>query len=342
MATNDLSIATRELFIKSLVNQVFLKTPFIEELQRRRQITHSAGKYVERLVDTDEIDDLMQEYVPEQALTDQKKDTLAKPRFTWKYAQLPLRYGVEEKLQNHSGDPKIQLLNLAEHLAKKGQRGTKLWLMKKTFNTASDVPVADGAVGPQSLVSALNHDSTYGTLSRSFSGGTNDYWQGADPAGLGEVVTSSSQDTAYNFTRDNIRKWVNETSIAHHMEGTDDLQILCSPTLWDKLAAQMESHLQYKEGKKQSQGIRSMIFDGHEVVSVPYLQTTANTKTWVFILNLRYWELRIHTERNFLHTPFKWQGDVANGYDYWLSRIMFQGNLVCWKPNSSIWLSNVS
>ena len=174
MSTNDLNLATRELFIKSLVNQVYLKTPFIEELQRRRQITHTAGKYVERLVDTDEIDDLMQEYTPSSALTDQKKDTLAKPRFTWKYAQLPLRYGVEEELENVHGGDKITLLNLSEHLVKKGHRATKLWLMKKTFNTGSTIAVADGAVGPQSLISALDHDSTYGTLARSFSAGTND------------------------------------------------------------------------------------------------------------------------------------------------------------------------
>ena len=84
------------------------------------------------------------------------------------------------------------------------------------------------------------------------------------------------------------------------------------------------------------------MFDGHEVVSVPYLQTSSTMKTWVFILNLQYWELRIHNQRNFNMTGFKWQGDVANGYDYWLARIMVQGNLMCWKPNSSMWLSNIS
>ena len=342
MSTNDLNLATRELFIRSLVDQVFLRTPFVEELQRRNQITHSGGKYVERLVDTDEIDDLMQEYTPQTALTDEKKDTLDKPRFTWKYAQLPLRYGVEEEMENvHAGND-AQLLNLADHLVKKGHRATKLWLMKKAFNTGSTTPVTDGAVGFQSLVSGLNHDNTYGTKARSFSGGTNDWWQGADPAGLGEVVTSSSQDTAYNFTLGNIRKWIGETSIAHHMEGTDDLMILCCPTLWNKLAAQMESRLQYKEGKKQSQGIRSMMFDGHEIVSVPYLQTSTAMKTWVFILNLQYWELRIHNQRNFNMTGFKWQGDVANGYDYWLARIMVQGNMMTWKPNASMWLNNIS
>lgn len=342
MSTADLTKATRELFVKSLVDQVYMKTPFIEELQRRRQITHSAGKYIERLVDTDEIDDLMQEYTSQQALTDQKKTTLDKPRFTWKLAQMPLRYDVDEELQNVHGGSEITLLNLANHLTTKGQRAVKLWLMKKAFNTGSTTGVGDSATGPQSLVSALDADTTYGTVSRSFSGGTNDWWQGADPSGLGSVITSSTQGTATNFTRDNIRKWVNETDIAHYMEGTDDLMVLCCPTLWNKLAAQMESHLEYKAGMKQSQGIRSMVFDGHEIVSVPYLQTSSTMKTWVFILNLRHWELRVHSKRNMKMTAFKWQGENANGYDYWLARILWSGNLVCWKPNSSMFLSNVS
>jgi hypothetical protein len=85
-----------------------------------------------------------------------------------------------------------------------------------------------------------------------------------------------------------------------------------------------------------------MNLDGHEVVSVPYLQRSSTTKTWFFILNMNFWELRIHTARNFKMTDFKWQGEQANGFDYYLARILLKGNFVCWKPNSSMWLSNVS
>ena len=85
-----------------------------------------------------------------------------------------------------------------------------------------------------------------------------------------------------------------------------------------------------------------MYVDGHEVVSVPYLQRTSTMRTWVFILNLAYWELRIHTRRNFKFTGMKWQGENANGYDYYLGRILLQGNFCCWKPKSSLWLSAVS
>jgi len=343
MSTTDLDKATRELFVKGLVDQVHMRTPIIEELQRRSQITHTAGKYVERLIDTDDIDDLVQTYDTNDALTDERKTTLEKPRFTWRKSQLPLRYDADEELENIHGNGVIQLLNLATHLVSKGHRGLKKWFEKQMFNNGSTTPIADGdTTAWQSLVSALNHDTAYGTLGRSFSAGTHDEWQGADPAALNENVSSSAQDTSYTLTKGNLKKWINETDVADSMESPEDLMICMCPTLWDKLAAEMEAHSMYKGGSKQSQGITSMMFDGHEIVSVPYLQRSSTTRTWVFILNLRYFELRIHSRRNFKLTPWRWQGDQSNGYDFMLARILLQGNFVCWKPKSSMWLSAVS
>ena len=342
MSTADLSKATRTLHERTVVPQVYIKTPFVEELQRRKQITYSGGTAIEKLVDTAEIDDLVQTYTANQALTDEKKTTLEKPKFTWKYAQLPLRYDVDEYLQNVTAGTEEKLLGLAKFLVEKGHRGIKLWLQSQIFNSGSTTGVADGAAGFQSLVSALDHDVAYGTITRTFSTSTNDWWQGSDPTALIADVSSTAQGTAFNMTVSNLRKWINESNVSHNMEGVDDIMVLMCPTLWDKLAAEMESKVLYKPGLKQAQGIRSMIMDGHEIVSVPYLQTTSTMKTWVFILNLRYWELRIHTKRAFDLTPFEWQAKNSNGYDFWLARIMVAGNLMCWKPNSSMWLSNVS
>ena len=343
MSDSDHTNATRELFDRTLVDEVFMKVPFVEEIQRRRQINFSAGKYIEKLVDTDEIDDLAQVYTVNEALTDAKQTTLEKPRFNWRYAQIPLRYDADVETENIGGPGEITLLDLGEHLVKKGRRATKLWLSKQLFNSGSTTGVADGTLGSlQSLVSALDHDIAYGGITRTFSTSTNDWWQGSDAATLVADTSSSAQGTAAPLTKANLRKWINETNVAHNMEGVDDLMILVCPTLWNKLAAEMEAHVEYKAGMKQSQGIRSMLFDGHEVVSVPYLQTSSTMKTWLFILNLRYWELRIHSKRNFKMTGFNWQGDQANGYDYMLARILFKGNFICWKPNSSLWLSNVS
>lgn len=341
MAT-DLDLATRELFERTLVDQVFYGLPFLEELQRRRQITYTGGKYIERLVDTAEIDDQGQDYTANEPLTDAKTNTLEKPRFQWKRSQLPLRYDVDEELQNVGADNEVQLLNVAEHLVTKGQRGVKVRLSKQLFNDGSTTPVADTGKKFLSLVSALNHDTAYGGISRTLSSDTNDWWQGSDPAGLLESISSSSQDTQVNLTLYNLRKWINETNVAHNMEAEDDLYIMMCPTLWDKLAGEMESRLSgYKPSPYQRQGIRKMDFDGHQVVSVPYLQKSATTKTWLFICNMKYWELRIHAKRAFKLTDFEWQGKVTNGYDFMLARILWSGNFVTWKPSASLWLSNV-
>lgn len=348
MSTADLVLATRELFIRSVEDEVYMATPFVDSLKKRELITYSGGTDIQRLVNTDSIDDLVQEYTANSALQDQKKTTLAKPKFTWKLAQLPLRYDVDEYLQNISAGKEIKLLDLANFLVEQGQDGMRRWLGKSIFNKGSTVTAgSDSADSFQSLVDALDHGTggtatTYGTLAREFGAGTRDWWQGGDPAGLGSVVTGSSQDTAYNLTISNLRKWITESDVTHHMKVPQDLEVLMSPTLYNKLRAEMEAKVQYTPADPQSQGFNRMILDGHTITSVPYLQTSTEMKAWVFILNVPTWELRLHTKRNFEMTPFDHQAKYSNGHDYWLARIMVAGNFICWKPNGNMWLSNVS
>ncbi len=346
---SDLTEATRELFVRSLKKEVFLRMPFYEELEKRSLITFRGGKFIERLTDMDEMDDLAQAYTTNETLTDEAKDMLAKPRFEWKKFQIPIRYDGDWEIQNEGAGNEEQLLDLVNFLVKKAQRAARLKMMKNAFNAASTTPRTDGGKEFQSLVSALNHDNTYGTLARSIADDTRDWWQGADPAGLTTDITSSSQDTATNLTISNIRKWINETSVAHYMEAKSDLMIVMCPTLFNKLRAEMESKSIYNTDLNRAiandtanLGFNKMILDGHQVVDVPFLQESATTRSWVFILNLNDFELRISTARNFKMTEFEWQGKNTNGVDYFLSRILVAGNLICWKPNGSIFLSNVS
>ncbi len=346
---SDLTEATRELFVRSLRNQVFIKMPFYDELERRNKITFKGGKFIERLVDFDEMDDLAQAYTTNETLTDEAKDFLSKPRFTWKKFQIPIRYNGDVEIQNENAGSEEQLLDLVDHLVKKAQRAARLKMMKNTFNGAATTGRSDGQKEFQSLLSALDHDVTYGTLSRSLSGDTRDWWQGADPADLTTNISSSSQDTATNLTISNIRKWVNETSVAHYMESKDDLLFLMSPTLFNKLRAEMESKSIYNTELNRALandtanlGFNKMILDGHMVADVPFLQESSTTKTWFFIINLNSWELRLSSARNFKMTDFEWQGKQTNGVDYFLSRILVAGNLCCWQPNGNMYLSNVS
>jgi hypothetical protein len=250
MSTADLTKATRELFVRSLVNQVMYRTPIIERLQRQDQITFDGGLDIRRLVDTDTIDDTVQEYTVNEALTDQKKTTLEKPVFKWKYNQMPLRYDADEYTENIlTSDSEIQLLDLAEHLVKTGQRDMRRYLETVVFNKGSTTPHTDSGKPFQSLISALDSDNTYGTISRSISAGTNDWWQGADPNDLTINISASNQDTATNLTVANTRKWVAETDVMHYMETPQELSYAMCPTLFNKLRAETESKLIYNEPK---------------------------------------------------------------------------------------------
>ncbi len=344
MANADLSLATRELFVRSLVDQVFMATPLIEKLWSGKKVTFKGGTQIERLMDTDTIDTEVQAYTANSALQDSRKTTLAKPHFLWKYAQLPLRYDVDEYIQNIQAGSEEQLLDLAEHLVKKGQRDMRLFLEKAAFNNGSATGGGDSGDNFESLVDALDHDTQYGFLTRTFSSSTNDWWQGADPAALNADVATSAQDTAYNLTIANLRKWIYESSIYNNASGPQDIQVLMCATLYNKLRAEMEAKMQYSPmAPTAKQGFTKMLLDqAIEVVNVPYLQTTSTMKTWMFIINWTNWELRIHPSRAMNLTDFEWQGKNANGHDYWLARIMLAGNLICWKPNSNMFLTAVS
>ncbi len=225
MSTADLTKATRELFDRTLVNQVMYRTPIIERLQRNNQITFDGGLDLRKLVDTETIEDIVQEYTVNEALTDQKKTTLEKPVFKWKYSQMPLRYDVDELTENIlTSDSEIQLLDLAAHLVRTGQRDMRRFLETVIFNKATDTPATDSGKSFQSLVSALNHDTAYGGITRTLSTSTNDWWQGAISTDLTINTTTSDQDTATNLTIANTRKWVAETDVADGYVSIDRAQ----------------------------------------------------------------------------------------------------------------------
>lgn len=339
---SNLTEATRELFERSVKDEVFMKTPFLDDLLSRKKITFSGGTSIKKLVRyRDGLGDIAQDYATNDTLTDTANDYLAKPEWTWKKFTVPIRYDGDVEIQNENAGNEEQLLALVPDLVKSAQRDAKLHLNALVFNSGSATGVADGGTKFQSIVSALDHDITYGTLSRTLSTNTRNWWQGSDPGGL-ISSTTSAQGTATNFTISNIRKWIWESNISHNLEGPGDIAIYVCPTLFNKLRAEMESKIIYKQGDPQQQGFEKMVVDGFTVVSVPYLQTTSTMRTWVSIINLNDWELMISSSRNFKVTDFVWQGQNVNGVDYYLARLLIAGNLICTKPNGSMWLSNVS
>jgi len=348
MPSNDLSLATRELYLRSLVHEVYERSPILDDLQKRNQIITRGGKTIDRSVVKSTLTSTAQNYLETTALTDEQTDQLVNPSFLWKRFQIPLRYGGETEIQNVNAGREEQLQDLAKFLVEQGHDATRMHLMRLIFNQGSVTGQAEGAGEEefQSIVSALDFDVTYGGITRTGASGVANYWQASQATGTtpnppeGSTITDV-QGTAATMSLANMRAW--RIGAQQFAKTQEDIMYVMCPTLYNKVRAEMESRNTYRPiGDTAKQGFNKMEFDGHSVVSVPYLETTAVMKKWVFILNLRYWELRINTARNFKVTPFVWQGDRSNGHDYYLARILVAGNFMCWKPNANTMLTNVT
>jgi hypothetical protein len=344
MSTADLSLTTRALVIRALKKQVFIGTPFFDELERRDKIITTGGKTIDNLADKDESDNLAQFYDENTPLTDGKKNTIARPSFDWKSVQVPISYGLDEQLQNVDAMNEEQLLNLAEYLATKALRGMKLALTKSSWNNGTTTPIeSSNTKSFQSIVSALDFDNTYAGITRTGATGVNNFWQGGMVGAVGTpegTAISDTNATAYSLSIDQWRQWL--IPLEHRAENLSSLITYMPASLFNKFKAEAESRVLYTKGDPQKQGFKTMFVDDYEIVKVPYLEETATTKKWISIINHDDWDLRIHTGRDFKMTDFVWQGDRVNGFDKWLARLLVSGNLVCWKPNGSMWLNNVT
>ncbi len=342
----DLNLATRELFIRSLVHEVYQRSPILDDLQKRNQIIVRGGKTIDRNVIKDDLESLAQDYSENDVLTDEAKDQLVKPSFPWKRFQLPLRYSGETEIQNANAGREEQLTDLPRFLAEQAHDGVRLHLMKLIFNEGSTTGVAQTADQFQSIVSALDFDVSYGGITRTGASGVANYWQASQATGTtpnpaeGSTLTDV-QGTATVMSLANLRTW--RIGVQQYTKTKDDLLYVMCPTLFNKVRNELETRNIYRPvGDTSVQGFNKMEFDGHNIVDVPYLESSSTMKKWVFILNLRYWTLYINAARNYKMTPFAWQGKYANGHDYYLSRLLVAGNFVCWKPNANLMLTNVT
>jgi hypothetical protein len=339
-ANANISATTRDFWLRTVVDQVFLKMPLYARLLMADKVSWKGGQHITAPVDTAEWDDLMQDYTAGEGMTSGRAATLTKPWFNWKMAQMPVSYNVDEYLQN-GGASDIKVIDFSEYLTKKSHKATRIGLYKRMYSSTS----TDATKPIQSVYQALNHDATYGHVSRATTV-TNKWWQGASIA-----ETFADQDTSRTISIHMFRQAFSAADMRAETAGN----YLCvvGPDNYLNLKSQVDGsvHIVNPPGPLVKYGFQSFMLDGVEVVRDPYLRATGLTaetalgtgpEKWFFIFNINDWELRLHPERSIRMTPFKWQGDYANGPDEWLARIMIAGNLVCWRPQGSIWLSDVT
>jgi len=349
MATNLYNL-TRDLISKSLTNEVYLRTAFLDELNKRKRIT-VGGRQLHFPVIKDTLESLAQGYTMKQPLTSSQKSITEIAKWSWKYVQLPIEYDGDVEIQNLNAASEEKIYDIAEMLSEQALYGINLIMQSMFFNggSATTTNYNDSGIYFQSVINALNHDETYGELTRTLadkSAGTNDWWQSADPkagAWFGSTLESSSQDTAAVLTIANFRTWV--IKVQRFIKKKSDIMLVLCPTLFNKLKAECQAQMIYQGAKAEETanvGFNKMYIDGHQIVDADYLESNSTTRAWAFLLNLETWEMHINKARNFKMTPFKWQGENINGTDTYLSRLLLCGNTICKQPNANMWLSSVT
>jgi hypothetical protein len=336
----DLDAATQAMWGENVISQVFMAVPLYAALIMGNRMSMDGGDKYTQPVDTGTTEDDGQFYSDDEPLTVTQTKTLTHPWWTPKRFQHPVTYGVGEYLANINASGKTKMVDLGKHMVEKAQEGTKRRLVKTLYSSST----TDTGKTFQSVIGALNIDATYGNTTRTYSSNTNDWWQSAS---LNRAF--SDQDTAVSLSVNLIRQM--DLAIMEKAKSSPRKLLILGPTNWLKLKTQVDAAVKYAAPGPMADlkyGFKSFMLDGDiEVLCDYWLQSTmltaeTNPQKWAFMLNLNDWKFLVNPSRNFGMTPFKWQGDVANGTDSWLARVLASGNLICTRPQGSIWLSDVT
>jgi len=180
----------------------------------------------------------------------------------WKYVQQPIRYDGDVEVMNSNADKEEQLVDLAQYLAGKAMRGLRIKLEKMFANGGSTTTTLYNDTGKNfnSLVHALKHVAAvenYGALSRGYTPGTRNWWQGADQGtgGASQIVQNiasgtswtSYQGTATTLSIAALRSWV--IPIQHSIKAKRDIMFVMCPTLYNKLKAECQAMMIYEPDK---------------------------------------------------------------------------------------------
>lgn len=336
----NITATTREMWLRSVKHQVFYQMPLLTALILRKQLTIE-GTAIKVPVGVASLKSLTQNYSDENTpLTSGSKTIFGTAQFNYKLKQTPVKYGVNEELQNITASSETQMVDLMKEMVSTAQESTKQSLNDDMYQYAS--ATSDTDEGFQSIPDALDHSRKYGGITSNTT--TMAWWNGAS------IERSyTDRNTQRTPSIQTLRKC--RAAVQQYVQKPSDLLIICGSPIFQALQSEIEArHLYTQNGSALAKfGFTSMIIDGMEVVEDPFLnlnlQGTSSgyrTDQWLFMLNLNDWECRMHPKRAMKFTGFTWQGDRENGTDSYLARILTAGNLYCKKPNGSIWLSNVA
>lgn len=354
----DLNNLTRDMHDETWETEYMKKNPITALLLERGNVKFAGGARYHKEVDTGTHEDLVQDYVVNEQLTHGVKDTTQVIYFRKKKMQCPVQIDVDEEMENaRQTKDGTQLHNLAKYRVKKANEAMRVHLRKKIYYSAD----SSGTYAPsdsnkymQGLNSALEVDSTYGEQTRTYSAGTSAdtgfWWQP-----MGGTVSSTVQETATAISIAQLRTW--QEPLEDLESDETNLVSICGGTLWLSLQAEAEARsmpykiLNYRVAK---QGFKEMILDERRIIKDPFLKSANNSDVGettgsagalelrFYSINLNDWDFYIHPDNKFKMTDFFDQKKIAGGADFELARVLFKGNLCCWRPGAQLYYENVT
>ncbi len=335
--SGNINSTTIDLWRKTIVPQVLVKIPLLARMLMKKQIT-MGGKAVVFPAEYGTYNGIAQAYTPNETLQNQDVTLFKAPKFDWKYFQVPVQYGIDEKIKNAGAARIVDLLGAKVKAAQKLAR-------YKLKSMMYDATTTEASSEFESMPIALTHDVVYGGLTRTIGSTLNTWWQGASVAG-----TYTDWDTAMTPSIANIRKMMAPCTAAAE-ENHGEYLLIVGPTIFQALQSEAQTSRIYTPGGTPlfKYGFNTMSIDGVEIVSDTYLDREVTTRAinstrqkYMFLLYVPAWHLELYPSRAFTFNGYTHQANQVNGKDFWLGRIMTAGKFYTDRPGASMFRSNVS
>lgn len=329
---DQLTADTKELYLRTLEDQVHDRIPLIHKLRRMNKVITRGGRFVTKPIKIQK-NTQTQHYGTNEPMASGTESKRTQARFKFKYTQTPIKYDVDDEIMN-DGDAVIVDTVAAEVSAAQEDMVDKLSEnFFGVYNGASVAAPSDKQ--PLSINAAFYGGSTtygglatYGNIARTAVG---DLWNGNMDDGSTQNAATPVSFNHWDFMVDKCLQFKGKRSELLAITGSALFR------KWKSHVRAMESTIDIT-GMLAKAGFSAFSIDGVELVlddNVP--------AGYFYMLDLSKWEWRISPKRDFKVTPFKWQGENNDGIDEYLARVLLaHTGMICWKPRTSYMATNMS
>lgn len=347
----NITSTTREMFVRSVAETVFPAHPVFMKLKNRVN-TQVAGPNISRPVQINTMTALMQRYAIGDPLRAGSVTLMTKASFYWKRWTIPVMYNDDDRIA-HAGGSETNLVDFAKFLVETAHNSAIDGMVRDFWGMSTDpssvtcpsVETDDNGKAFQSVRQALSHTATYGTLTRAVGTATTLPWMGASIAEAFYAASKyADQATAYPCTVANLQRAATACMKYNPRGKKSKLLTLLGPKNYQDLRNEIGAgRIDTSNSELAKFGFDAFMVHGiGEVCEDPYLSETFTTgaSKWMAMIYPDDWELRFDPTRYMKMTPFVELSAQVNGSDAYLARIKSLGNLVCWFPRHSLYLSN--